>query len=717
MSSLLDGLNPEQREVVCATDGPVLVLAGAGTGKTRAVTRRIAYLVKRGLAQPEEILAVTFTNKAAGEMRERVAELVGSKRAKDILLSTFHSFCVHVLRAEIESLGYRRNFSIASESDARTLLRRVLEDLADSTKTGMSPDELLSRISLYKNGAGRVPDNAHDNGSAHTAQPHPRVRASSTPAGEGGRDKPEPAPDDKYARWTPEIIDRYQSALRAANTLDFDDLLALTLRLWREHPGILRRYQQRFRYVMVDEFQDTNPVQFDLLRALVASHRNLCVVGDDDQAIYSWRGAGIENIVEFETRFPDARVIRLEQNYRSTKVILDAANSVIANNEYRREKKLWTTQDAGREIDWLITGDDEHEAKEAVAWFRHIRQRTGASFKDFAILYRSNIQSRPIEIAFRQAGIPYMVFGGQAFFERAEVKDIVSYLRVLANPRDEAAFLRVVNVPRRGIGDATLHEVHELCRTESLTLGKGLAAVLIRGKAPQQAANGIRDFLDLLTDFRRKLRDGKSRLSDCVRQLIDRIDYRGELGRVCKTPEQAEMRWANVSAVADAVAEYESRFAQPTLAGFLDESSLDSAWDKRGAKDSSRDAVSLMTIHSAKGLEFPFVFIVGAEEGLTPHDRSLKEGALEEERRLFYVALTRAQRHATIFEAVSRQRNGRERMTQTSRFVKEIPETLIRPRILAVRDMVQERVGAGPQANAKTNRAKTKTRARRGSRR
>ncbi|MFA6240437.1 MAG: UvrD-helicase domain-containing protein [Candidatus Hydrogenedentales bacterium] len=686
MSSLLDGLNPEQREVVCATDGPVLVLAGAGTGKTRAVTRRIAYLVKRGLAEPEEILAVTFTNKAAGEMRERVAELVGAKRAKGILLSTFHAFCVHVLRAEIESLGYRRNFSIASESDARTLLRRVLEDLADSTKVGMSSDELLSRISMFKNGAGANGEDVPD---------------------------PNPSPDDKYARWTPEVIERYQSALRAANTLDFDDLLALTLRLWREHPGILKRYQQRFRYVMVDEFQDTNPVQFALLRNLVAAHRNLCVVGDDDQAIYSWRGAGIENIVEFERHFADARVIRLEQNYRSTKVILDAANSVIANNEYRREKKLWTTQEAGREIDWLITGDDEHEAKEVVAWFQRIQQRTGAAFKDFALLYRSNIQSRPFEIAFRQAGIPYVVFGGQAFFERAEVKDIVAYLRVLSNPRDEAAFLRVVNVPRRGIGDATLHEVHELCRVESLTLGKSLAAVLIRGKAPLQAANGIRSFLDMLSDFRRRLRDGKQRLSDCVRELVDRIDYRGELGRVCKTPEQAEMRWTNVMAVADAVADYEARFTNPTLAGFLDESSLDGSRDQRGGQDKARDAVSLMTIHSAKGLEYPFVFIVGAEEGLMPHERSLKEGGLEEERRLFYVALTRAQRHATIFEAVSRIRNGRERMTHTSRFIKEIPEALIKSRVLAVRDMVQERVGDGA---AKAKKPKRKARAKRAAR-
>lgn len=679
---LFDGLNPPQAEAVRRTDGPVLVLAGAGSGKTRVITRRIAYLIAEGIAAPEEILALTFTNKAAEEMRSRIAEILGRTIADRILLSTFHSFCLRVLRSECEHVGYRRNFTVSSEADTRTIVRRMLDDIAD-VKESFSPAIVLERISLVKSGKAGL----HESSPANPDD----ANGQSTEA--------------KYGKWLPDFFDRYQSALRAANTMDFDDLLLLTLKLWREHPRILARYQKLYRYVMVDEYQDTNRTQYDLLSALVNAHRNLCVVGDDDQSIYAWRGAGIENILDFEREYPEAAVVRLEQNYRSTTTILEAANRVIVNNRFRREKTLWSDLGRGRSIDWIVTGEDEHEAKEMVHWLQHVLQKSNADFGDFALLYRSNLQSRPLEIALRQAGIPYEVYGGQDFFERSEVRDVVAYLRTIANPWDETAFLRIVNVPRRGIGDVTLHEVHDLCRAESLSLGKGLAQALARGKVAAQAEQGIRSFLAVLTEFRRRFRECNGQLAMTLLQLLEAIGYRAELVRTSKTADQANVRWSNVEAIVAAVSDYERSTPQPTLSGFLDTSSLDTSDFKgRGSRERRKDAVSLMTIHSAKGLEFPFVFIMGIEEGLLPHDKSMDEVSIEEERRLFYVALTRGQRHVTLFEAMSRIRHGRERLTTTSRFALEIPDHLVNRHVRAARDMVELRVA--PNAGAKVAKAK-----------
>jgi len=678
-SQLLDGLNPEQRAAVEQAEGPVLVLAGAGSGKTRVIIARIAYLIAKRLARPSEILAVTFTNKAADEMRERVAGVVGKGLAKEIWLSTFHSFCVRVLREEIERLGYRKNFTISSESDARTLLRRSIQDL-DGLRESFDVGTMLAHVSHVKN-TGQTP-------------------SDNTP-------KTEPTSETmrKYRKWLPEIFDRYQSALRAANSLDFDDLLSLTLKLWKEHPRVLARYQERFRYIMVDEYQDTNRVQYELLLALSAPHRNLCVVGDDDQSIYSWRGADIGNILSFEKDFPEAKVIKLEQNYRSTQTILNAANRVIANNQARRAKNLWTRLGEGRPIDWFVTGDEDLEAKEAARLLEFIRSKTHAPYRDFAILYRSNQQSRPFELAFRQVGIPYAVFGGQDFFERAEIKDLVAYLRLIQNPRDEASFLRVVNVPRRGIGDVTLHQLHDLCQANSVPLDKGLAEMLQRGGLPGNTEAGIRSFLGILAEFRKLFRENPSRLAGGVSALLDRIQYREDLRRTCKTPAQFEARWSNVEALLTALREYENAprdgdARHPSLAGFLDDSALASGDTRKDKEEKRKNAVSLMTVHSAKGLEFPFVFIVGVEDGLMPHEKCLEGPALEEERRLFYVALTRAKRHAALFEAVSRDRHGRRRMTKTSRFIAEIPPELLCQRIRAARDMVEEHV-APPRPRVK----------------
>ncbi len=677
-ASYLDYLNPPQREAVLHTEGPVLVLAGAGSGKTRVITRRIAHLIAKRCAKPSEILAVTFTNKAAEEMRARVGDLVGTATAREIMLTTFHSFCMRVLRAHITNLGYRKDFTICGEGDTRSIMRRILGDI-EGPKETFSPQILQAEISLHKN---------------------TRYHEELSPDPKTAKDEIE----SKYRTWLPKVYERYQSALRAANTVDFDDLLVLTTTLWREHPAILARFQKHYRYVMVDEYQDTNNVQYEILRALVEPHRNLCVVGDDDQSIYGWRGADFRKILDFERDFPKAKVITLDQNYRSTETILNAANAVIANNRQRRAKRLWSDRGAGRPIAHVVTGHEEHEATAAVDWLQHIQGKAGARFEDFALLYRSNLQSRPLEIAFRQAGIPYVVIGGQEFFERAEVKDIVAYLKIVANPRDEAAFLRVINMPRRGIGDTSLHQIHALCVEHRLPLRDAMRFALQNGIVQGSAASGIGEFLNLISEFRKRFRERSGAMTAIVSDLIERIGYRAELARTCKSGPQFEQRWENVQAVINAVESYEKSRPQATLMEFLDENALSSDEDRRSKETRREKAVTLMTIHSAKGLEFPFVFIMGCEEGLLPHAKTVRDDptgdAIEEERRLFYVALTRGQRHVSLFEALSRNQYGRERMTETSRFLKEIPEDLLHRRVLAARDMVEEKT-APPKPKSK----------------
>jgi superfamily I DNA/RNA helicase len=677
-------LNPAQREAARHTEGPVLVLAGAGSGKTRVITRRIAHILDNGFAEPSQILAVTFTNKAASEMRERVAELVGKKEASAIFISTFHSYCLQVLRKHITHLGYRKNFSIAGDSDSRTLLRRVVEDLGSSET--FDTGTFQSQISLMKN-ANEAPD---------PTKPMPVENETG----------------EKYAENFAEVYERYHSALRAANSVDFDDLMLLTLRLWNEHPEMHALCRGAFKYVMVDEYQDTNKVQYELIRKLVSEHRNLCVVGDDDQSIYAWRGADSSIILDFDQHFPDAKVITLDQNYRSTTTILSAANAVIRNNIKRRDKNLWSDLGAGRKLDWIVCSDEEAEAEEALKWMKFIQDRTGARYNDFAFLYRSNQQSRPLEITLRQAGIPYVVVGGQDFFERAEVRDIISYLKVIANPRDEAAFLRVVNMPRRGIGDATLHKIHELCRDHKMSLGQATAELLkqgvdggavqlalvedpderVRQFKEQKTEKGLRDFLRLLDKFRKRFREKDGTLRTIVEDLINAIDYHGELVRSCKSPQQVTNRWNNVEVVVKAVGDYEEKAEKPSLSDFLDESHLNTDQTRFGKDERKKTGVTLMTIHSAKGLEYPFVFLMGVEDGLMPHERSIKENNIEEERRLFYVALTRGKRHVTMFECLSRMKGGKEKICKTSRFLAEIPAELYNQHLKASRQMFQETV-------------------------
>ena len=680
VTDFLDGLNPQQRSAAMTTEGPVLVLAGAGSGKTRVITRRIAHILANRLAEPSQILAVTFTNKAAEEMRGRVGELIGKEAAKQVCISTFHSYCLRVLRLHIEHIGYRRNFTIAGEGDVRTLLRRVVDDLNRQDKR-YDPNEFQSAISLFKN-----------------TQPE--------------RSAPKPGPvenetQEKYDESLPVVIEAYQSALRAANSVDFDDLMLLTLKLWRDFPAVLKACQDEFRYVMVDEYQDTNKVQYDLVRALVEEHRNVCVVGDDDQSIYRWRGADPRIILDFDKHYPGATVVTLDQNYRSTNTILRAANAVIRNNSSRHDKSLWSELGEGRPLDHFVVVDDEAEALEAVTRLKHIHAKSGMKYSDFAILYRSNLQSRPLELAFRLAEIPYVVVGGQDFFERAEVRDVISYLKIIANPRDEPAFLRVVNMPRRGIGDSTLHTVHELCRTERLSLGKAMAEALKRGDTPPQAKEGIRKFLDLLTRFRERFKQPGATLQGLVEDLVIDINYRAALDSAAKNPEQAHNRWLNVEAVIEAIGAYEASAENPSLTEFLDKTHLNS--DDRFSKQKRRaTGVTLMTIHSAKGLEFPFVFIMGCEDGLIPHGKSAAEGGLEEERRLFYVALTRGKRYVALFEALLRKRGDNERPTEPSRFLKEIPPELLKVQLRASRDMIAQHAPPPPPKKKAVRKPKPK---------
>jgi superfamily I DNA/RNA helicase len=692
-STYLAGLNENQAAAVGQIEGPVLVIAGAGSGKTRVVTRRIAYILAAQKAAPEEILAVTFTNKAAGEMRERVAELVGKKNADTVVISTFHSFCLKILREHIDLLGYRKNFTIASESDTRTLLSRALDDI-ETPEEAFSPGIFREQISLMKS------QEKLDNFSM------------AMPAEES---KEEAVNREKYESWLPEIYDRYQSALRAANTVDFDDLLGLVLRLWKEHREIREIFQHKFKYVMVDEYQDTNTIQYRLIQNLVMAHKNLCVVGDDDQSIYGWRGADISNILNFEKDFPGAKKINLGYNYRSKEPILAAANAVIANNNKRIDKEMIPQQGPGRTLDRIVTADEEHEARMVLEWMQNIQRKTGASFDDFAILYRSNVQSRAHEIAMRSVGIPYIVIGGQEFFERAEIRDIVSYLKIIVNPWDEAAFLRVVNMPRRGIGDKTLHTIHDLCLEDNLTLGKGMAKALTEGHITGNAEKGIRNFLGLMKDFRFRFKEKKQPLHEIVQQLVHTIAYRAEIERTAKNPEHASFQWENIQAIVKAIEEYENTSENPTLGGFLDQSSLTRDADRFSKNGQDRSVVTLMTIHSAKGLEFPYVFLVGTEDGIIPHARSLRENTLEEERRLFYVAITRAQRHFTLFETCSRVKHGREMICTPSRFIEEIPKDLVRVRTYAPRDVIAQQVrennNTGKGKGAKKKATKKKARA------
>jgi ATP-dependent DNA helicase UvrD/PcrA len=626
-SALLAGLNPQQREAVLATDGPVLILAGAGSGKTRVITHRIAHLVLDKGVPSERILAVTFTNKAAGEMKARTEALLPGQSVKS-WISTFHSLCVRILRREAEAAGLPRDFVIYDDDDQLQAVREALRAL-DLPEKVHPPRRILARISATKN-AGRDPEEEGESESAAAAI---------------------------LAR----VAERYRQTLEAAHALDFDDLLLRAVALLETNEGVRESYRRRFQYVLVDEYQDTNRAQYELVRHLAGPQGNITVVGDEDQSIYSWRGADIRNILDFEADFPGARVLRLEENYRSRPAILDAASGLVAHNEKRKGKTLRPVKPAGDPVRLHQAGDEYQEAAWVVARISG-RREGGRS----AVLYRMNSQSRLFEEALMRAGVPYEVWGGVGFYERREVKDLLSYLRLVANPRDPIALRRVVNVPPRGIGDRTVQELERVARERGISTWDALSVVEQEALLPARATQPLRRFREMLDTVRTEAPD--LGIKGLLTRILEVTGYAAALAQ--EESHESQDRLENLAELLSAAVDYESREDSPSLVGFLDRVSLLSDVDK--ARDDA--PVVLMTLHSAKGLEFDAIFLVGLEEGLVPHARSLARGdALEEERRLCYVGMTRARERLHLTWAQSRSVFGQRRLSEPSRFLVEIP--------------------------------------------
>ncbi|MBI4662684.1 MAG: exodeoxyribonuclease V subunit gamma [Verrucomicrobia bacterium] len=665
----LNALNPQQRLAVETIRGPVLILAGAGTGKTRVITFRIAHLIGQGVA-PGNILGVTFTNKAAREMQERVAKLVprtARSKAESLAaesasrftlhasrfthsasspdrptICTFHSFCVRVLRQHIDRLGYKRNFVIYDEPEQLGAIKKVLSQISEKGEK-VDPAAALSVLSRLRNGALDA-TLAADSEDADKAR---LIRA------------------------------RYESALRACNAVDFDDLILLTLRLFSEHAEVLAECRTRYRYVMVDEYQDTNAAQFKLVHALTQGHRNLCVVGDDDQSIYGWRGAEIGNLLDLEKYFPEVRVIKLEQNYRSTNVILNAANALIKHNVRRRSKQLWSVNGQGTKISLHTFQNDDEEARGVVEQIEYARRIRRIPWSSQAVLFRTNLQSRPLETALRQANVRYHLIGGQSYFDRREVKDFLAYLKLLLNPHDDISLLRVANVPPRGLSGATMEQLLAASQEHRTSVfGAMTNPALQTGLAPRTREN-VAKFVEWIERTRSPLAAPTAlSLEKWADRFLSDLGYFEELRRSEKDPEAGENRVRNLQdllASLDGVAATNVAPMQ-RLGSFLEEITLDT---EREEKEPEGEAVTMITMHSCKGLEFPHVYIVGLEDGLLPHTRSKTDGSLDEERRLFYVAITRAMLSLTITHCLGRRKYGEEVPCHPSPFLRELPEDLV----------------------------------------
>jgi len=639
----LSRLNPEQLAAVKHTEGALLVLAGAGSGKTGVITYRIAHLILDLKVPPDRILAVTFTNKASKEMKERVEHIVGRKHCKGIVLSTFHSLGVRVLKRDIERLGYKKNFSIYSTADQVGLVRQIVREVNCDQKK-YDAEAIIWRISGAKN---------------KLIPPERFI----------------PGPLDDIDMMAGLVYPRYQSALKAFNAIDFDDIIMLTAELLQHHPEVLKHWQDRFGYIMVDEYQDTNSSQYLLVNLLAAGCQNLCVVGDDDQSIYGWRGADVGNILDFEKDFKGCRTIKLEQNYRSTGNILDAANSLIGNNKVRKEKKLWTAAGQGPPIDLLIVQDDEEEATSVVERIQLERFKKDTPYSDFAILYRTNAQSRAFEEQLRFEDIPYVLVGGTQFFERKEVKDSIGYLRVIANPLDEISLLRIVNFPKRGIGDGTVIRINQWSLEHEIPLFEAFGRVAeIEG-----ITEGIRDkvlgFHDTLLDAAHGFAEGGGLAEKC-KALFEKLGIEAEIFRTIDDAKAARRKVENVEQVINSMAAYEERVPQATLGGFMEKVSLmdEDRFSSKDKKDHGKDAVTLMSLHSSKGLEFPFVFLVGLEDEILPHKRAIYEDfTVDEERRLCYVGITRARQQLVMTRTLFRKKYGKLQERIPSRFLAELP--------------------------------------------
>ena len=640
MNSALESMNPEQQEAVRTTEGPLLILAGAGSGKTRVLTHRIAYLIDEKDVRPWHILAITFTNKAAGEMRERVNAIAG-EAARDVWVATFHSTCVRILRRYIDRLGYDRNFTIYDTADQKTVMKEVFRQ-QDLDPKQFKEKTFLNRISNAKDQMIGWQDDTSAYGSDYGSQ------------------------------LTAKVYEAYQKRLIANNALDFDDLLFLTVQLFQENPDVLAYYQERFRYIMVDEYQDTNGVQFRFVSMLADRYHNLCVVGDDDQSIYGFRGADIRNILDFEKTFPDAKVIKLEQNYRSTKSILNAANDVISNNRGRKDKKLWTGNEQGQPV---VLREYSSEYDEAWGVVRDIENsiRMGAGTnKDYAVLYRTNAQSRVLEEKFVQCGVPYRIVGGVSFYQRMEIKDLIAYLKVIAGSQDDVSLRRIINVPKRGIGATTVEKAASFAGMNQISLYEALHKTdSIPGLG--RSASRIHTFVDMIDGLKQKA--GSMPIADLFDEIMEDTGYRIELET--ENTDEAHTRLDNLDELRNKIVSYEESAQEPTLDGLLEEIALVADVD---SMDDNDNKVTLMTLHSAKGLEFPYVYMTGMEDGLFPGYLSISSGDeedIEEERRLCYVGITRAQKKLTMTWAYTRMVRGTKQINKVSRFVEEIsPEDI-----------------------------------------
>ncbi len=679
----LSALNPPQREAVQTLRGPVLILAGAGTGKTRVITYRIANMVAQGIP-PGRILAVTFTNKAAREMQERIGKLLpkntggpgaSSKSARENrpTLCTFHSLCVRILRQHIDKLGYKRNFVIYDESEQLAAIKKILSAIS-SKGDKADPAAVLAMLSKFKNGGS---------GSRIFGDENSRALAE-------------------------HVSKRYESALHACNAVDFDDLILLTLRLFREHPDALEMCRNLYQYVMVDEYQDTNAAQFELVHSLTSQHRNLCVVGDDDQSIYGWRGAEVANLLDLEKHFPEVKIVKLEQNYRSTTTILKAANAIIRHNVRRREKALWSDQGMGAKILLQTFENDEMEAREVVSQIEFKRMAHRIPWRDCAILFRTNQQSRPLEMELRKTGVRYHLIGGQSFFDRREIKDFLAFVKTFLNPDDDISLLRIANVPARGLSDVTMERLLAASHERQCPVYAAMKNPLVTTSFQKSTRENIEAFVGLVERFRSQLHGqvlpgpeanpepsisapsnmaqpsqpgfpagpgpNSFRLQAWADSFLNEIGYFAELGRLDKNPEVAEARVRNLR---DLIATMDGPGNDPVerLSEFLENVSLDG--DRSGEKETTSDAVTLITMHSCKGLEFPHVFIVGMEDGLLPHSRSKTEGNMDEERRLFYVAVTRAMQSLSLSHCGGRKKYGQLLPCHPSPFLKEMPEELV----------------------------------------
>ncbi len=626
-------LNPQQEAAVRQTDGPVLVLAGAGTGKTRVITARVAYLVHQGIP-PEQILAVTFTNKAANEMRDRVAGMIDAQAAGAITVCTFHSLCVRILRRSIELLGYKRNFTIYSESEQTSLLRKII------TRSAARDEQLDHGLAKF------LISRAKNDGLN--------------------------GPPDNEQTLLAEVFRRYNEELLKLNAVDFDDLLLLAVKVLREFQAERQYWVNSFSHIMVDEFQDTNRLQLEIVQLLAGQQPNVCVVGDDDQSIYSWRGAEVSNILDFEQHFPNPQVIKLEQNYRSSNAILHTANSLISANARRRAKNLWSERGEGEPIRILPLPDDREEAEFVISEIQRIKVADSLGWDQFAVLYRMNMQSRLLEEELRRREIPYRVVGGKSFFDRREVKDFIAYAQVLLNHDDDISLLRIINNPPRGIGENTV----KLALAESTSRQCPLRTVLedtdFHDQLSSRARNALGDFFALLNEYEARITEPLVDQAETLTAWLAASGYVDALPKSCKTAAEGETRLASLHGILDDLRNHQQR-SRSGLAGFLDALTLDDNKDQEDAAE-RKSGVTLITLHAAKGLEFPHVFMVGLEEGLLPHERSKLEGNLDEERRLFYVGITRAMISLTLTRAEHRLKFGEKTVRLPSSFLAELDD-------------------------------------------